>query len=108
MPKAPKLDFPRLARILRDGGYQGWVALEYEAKEDSSVAVPRALAEISLANPGVLQQGPGFALQGDQPAFHDIRARGQLQRGPCILLHQQHRHTAGVDVTDDIEDPFGE
>jgi sugar phosphate isomerase/epimerase len=39
-------DFQRLARLLREGGYQGWVALEYEAKEDSAVAVPRALNEM--------------------------------------------------------------
>jgi hydroxypyruvate isomerase len=31
---------------LRDGGYQGWIALEYEAKEDSAVAVPRYLQEM--------------------------------------------------------------
>ncbi|MDO8542139.1 MAG: sugar phosphate isomerase/epimerase family protein [Opitutaceae bacterium] len=39
-------DFKRLAKILRDGGYQGWVALEYEGKEDSVVAVPRLLREM--------------------------------------------------------------
>lgn len=39
-------DFKRLTKLLRDGGYQGWVALEYEAKEDSSVAVPRHLKEM--------------------------------------------------------------
>ena len=39
-------DLKRLTKILRDGGYQGWVALEYEAKEDSAVAVPRILGEL--------------------------------------------------------------
>ncbi len=39
-------DMKRFTKILRDGGYQGWVALEYEAKEDSAVAVPRHLAEM--------------------------------------------------------------
>jgi sugar phosphate isomerase/epimerase len=39
-------DFKRLTRLLREGGYQGWVALEYEAKEDSAVAVPRYLAQM--------------------------------------------------------------
>ncbi|MBI5767436.1 MAG: sugar phosphate isomerase/epimerase [Verrucomicrobia bacterium] len=39
-------DFKRLTKALRDGGYQGWVALEYEAKEDSAVAVPRYLAQM--------------------------------------------------------------
>lgn len=39
-------DLKRIAKILRDGNYQGWVALEYEAAEDSAVAVPRILKEL--------------------------------------------------------------
>lgn len=39
-------DFKRFTQLLRDGGYQGWVALEYEAKEDSAVAVPRYLKQM--------------------------------------------------------------
>ena len=39
-------DLKRFTQLLRDGGYQGWVALEYEATEDSSVAVPRLLKEL--------------------------------------------------------------
>jgi hypothetical protein len=39
-------DFGRLTQLLRDGGYQGWVALEYEAKEDPATAVPRLLSEM--------------------------------------------------------------
>ncbi|MDP3073974.1 MAG: sugar phosphate isomerase/epimerase family protein [Opitutaceae bacterium] len=39
-------DLKRFTRLLRDGGYQGWVALEYEAKEDSAVAVPHFLNEM--------------------------------------------------------------
>ena len=39
-------DLKRFVKILRDGGYQGWVALEYEAKEDPAVAVPRLLKEL--------------------------------------------------------------
>ncbi len=37
-------DMKRFTQILRDQGYQGWVALEYEAKEDPAIAVPRHLA----------------------------------------------------------------
>lgn len=40
-------DLKRFTQLLRDGGYQGWVALEYEAKEDSAVAVPRLLRELN-------------------------------------------------------------
>jgi sugar phosphate isomerase/epimerase len=36
-------DFKRITQILRDAGYQGWVALEYESAEDPSIAVPRHL-----------------------------------------------------------------
>ena len=39
-------DLKRFTKILRDGGYQGWIALEYEAKESPAVAVPRYLAEM--------------------------------------------------------------
>ncbi len=39
-------DLKRFVKILRDGGYQGWVALEYEAKEDPAIAVPPLLREL--------------------------------------------------------------
>jgi sugar phosphate isomerase/epimerase len=39
-------DMKRFTRILKDQGYQGWVALEYEAKEDPWTAVPRLLGEM--------------------------------------------------------------
>lgn len=39
-------DLKRFTHLLREGGYQGWVALEYEAKEDATTAVPRILDEL--------------------------------------------------------------
>lgn len=39
-------DMKRFTKILKDQGYQGWVALEYEAKEDPWTAVPRLLGEM--------------------------------------------------------------
>ena len=42
-------DFKKFARLLRDGGYQGWIALEYEGKEDPATAVPRHLDEMRAA-----------------------------------------------------------
>ena len=39
-------DMKRFTKILKEQGYQGWVALEYEAKEDPWTAVPRLLAEL--------------------------------------------------------------
>ena len=45
-PTARPADLKRFTQLLRDGGYQGWVALEYEAKEDATVAVPRHLHDL--------------------------------------------------------------
>lgn len=42
-------DFKRIAKLLRDGGYQGWIALKYESAEDPMVAVPRVLQEMRAA-----------------------------------------------------------
>ncbi len=40
-------DFPRIIDILKKSGYRGYVALEYEAKEDPKLAVPRYLEGLS-------------------------------------------------------------
>ncbi len=47
-PKGPKepADAARIVKLLRDGGYQGFVSLEYEAAGDPFDAVPRHLAEL--------------------------------------------------------------
>jgi sugar phosphate isomerase/epimerase len=42
-------DLARLAKILRDANYQGWVALEYEAPEDPWQAVPTWLKKMKEA-----------------------------------------------------------
>ncbi len=42
-----KADLARLVKILRDANYQGYVALEYEAKEDPWKAVPEILRELA-------------------------------------------------------------
>lgn len=43
---AEEADLPRLIEILRKANYRGYVALEYEAKEDAKAAVPRHLATL--------------------------------------------------------------
>lgn len=43
------LDYKRIARILADAGYTGYVALEMEGKEDPDKAVPRSLAMLRKA-----------------------------------------------------------
>ena len=37
------LDYPRIAKILRDAGFHGWVSLEYEGNDDPLAAIPRSL-----------------------------------------------------------------
>lgn len=37
------LDYPRIARILREAGYTGYVSLEMEGKEDPDTAVPKSI-----------------------------------------------------------------
>ncbi len=39
-------DLTRFRDILVETGYQGWVALEYEAEEDAKVAVPRYIGQM--------------------------------------------------------------
>ncbi|MBN8245938.1 MAG: sugar phosphate isomerase/epimerase [Verrucomicrobia bacterium] len=43
------LDYPRIARILRDAGYRGWVSLEMEGKADPEIAVPQSVAQLRQA-----------------------------------------------------------
>ena len=44
--KTQDADLSRVVEILRKANYRGYVALEYEAKEDAKVAVPRHLATL--------------------------------------------------------------
>lgn len=43
------LDYRRIARILREAGYTGYIALEMEGKQDPDIAVPRSLAMLRRA-----------------------------------------------------------
>jgi sugar phosphate isomerase/epimerase len=44
--KKEPADLGRMVKILKDANYHGYVALEYEAKEDPRVAVPRHVKEL--------------------------------------------------------------
>jgi sugar phosphate isomerase/epimerase len=44
-----QLDYKRIAKILRDAGFKGWVSLEMEGKEDPATAVPKSLAVLREA-----------------------------------------------------------
>lgn len=37
------IDYPRVAQILRTAGYQGYISLEMEGREDAATAVPKSL-----------------------------------------------------------------
>lgn len=43
------LDYPRIAKIVRDAGFHGCVSLEMEGKEDPATAVPKSLAVLREA-----------------------------------------------------------
>ena len=49
MEKKEPTDFDRLLKTLHDGGYAGYVVLEYEEKEDPMTAIPRHIAQIRAA-----------------------------------------------------------
>jgi sugar phosphate isomerase/epimerase len=40
-------DWDRLTRMLAEAGYKGYMALEYEAREDPKAAMPRLLAKLN-------------------------------------------------------------
>jgi L-ribulose-5-phosphate 3-epimerase len=43
------LDYPRIAKILQNAGFKGYVSLEMEEKEDPHTAVPKSLAVLRKA-----------------------------------------------------------
>lgn len=47
--KKEPMDYPKLAKILRDAGYRGYVVLEYEEQEDPRTACPEHLDRIRAA-----------------------------------------------------------
>jgi sugar phosphate isomerase/epimerase len=48
-PAAVPTDLPRVVKLLRDAGYQGWFVLEYEMPDDPWKKVPSMLAELASA-----------------------------------------------------------
>ena len=47
--KKEPVDMPRLAKILREAGYRGYIVLEYEEEEDPREVCPKFLAEMRAA-----------------------------------------------------------
>lgn len=46
------LDHPRIAKIMRNAGYEGYVSLEFEGKEDPLTAIPKSLSLLRSAFEG--------------------------------------------------------
>lgn len=46
---AVELDYPRIADMLRNHGYKGYVSLEFEGHEDWQTAIPKSLAVLRAA-----------------------------------------------------------
>ena len=44
-----EIDYAKVAEILRNVRYQGWVSLEFEGKDDPAEAVPKSLAMLKEA-----------------------------------------------------------
>ncbi|BCU78332.1 sugar phosphate isomerase/epimerase family protein [Luteolibacter sp. LG18] len=44
-----ELDYPRIAKIMKDAGYTGYVSLEFEGKEDPLTAIPKSLEMLRKA-----------------------------------------------------------
>jgi sugar phosphate isomerase/epimerase len=43
------VDYDKVAAILNNAGYQGYISLEFEGKEDPETAVPKSIAELKRA-----------------------------------------------------------
>ena len=47
--KTEETDYRKVIQLLKDAGYTGWLALEYEGKEDPYVGIPKALDKLRSA-----------------------------------------------------------
>lgn len=99
-------DLPRLVKILRDANYQGFVALEYEAKEDPWTAVPRWLAELGAQLNGGAEKTAwvplfdGKTLEGWK--FPKFSGQGEvLVEDGKLVLHQGNDLT-GVNYAKEV------
>lgn len=87
-------DLPLVVKILREANYQGWVALEYEAKEDPWKAIPplltrlRELTNAARAAASANDWKPlfdGKSLAGWKPAKFSGQGEVLVENGRLIL-----------------------
>ena len=57
-----ELDYARIATIMKDAGFRGYVSLQFEGKEDPLTAIPRSLGLLknpsSITKKGALEKAP--------------------------------------------------
>jgi sugar phosphate isomerase/epimerase len=89
------LDYARIAGMLREHGYRGWVSLEFEGNEDAATGVPKSLALLRKhfrERPPGPRFGPTSPLPKSQgavgvsqsPAISRTRAKKARLRGVLI------------------------
>src|SRR4029453_15114306 len=116
---APRPDATSTPRR-RDGGSQSWnlgtccgsrsTSARRAIPCPSSTSACRArsadslLAEVRFADSRVLRELGRRALSDDAPLLEDVGARGDRERLDDVLLHEEHRHTVGVDRGDHLEE----
>lgn len=61
------LDYKRIAKILRDAGYTGYVALEFEGKDNPDTAVPKSI--------DMLRKAFDQAWPGNKSAMEDLKRK---------------------------------
>ena len=100
-------DLARVVKILRDANYQGWVAVEYEAKEDAWKAVPPILAQLrELMQPPAAQVAEwtplfdGKTLTGwKEPGFS---GQGEVKIADGAIVLDMGNDITGINYTGEI------
>ena len=100
-------DLARVVKILRDANYQGWVALEYEAKEDPWKAVPPLLAQlrelVHAPSPPAVQWTPlfdGKSLTGWK--LPDFSGSGEVEVKDGAIVLDMGNDLTGINYTGEV------
>ncbi|HZJ15810.1 MAG TPA: TIM barrel protein [Chthoniobacteraceae bacterium] len=100
-------DLARVVKILRDANYQGWVALEYEAKEDPWKAVPPLLAQlrelVPAPSPPAVQWTPlfdGKSLTGWK--LPDFSGSGEVEVKDGAIVLDMGNDLTGINYTGEV------
>src|SRR5439155_18952096 len=83
------------------GSAREWTRNDGRARVTSDTPLP---AQIGLLHILVLEQAFGGILERHAAGLEHVPAYGDRQRHVRVLLDEQHRDTAGVDVADGPED----